>query len=131
MVKPRIPQESEEQQALIRWADYMAATVRPELRLLYHIPNGGTGGEGEAGRFRAEGVRAGVPDLCLPVARGEYHGLYIELKRTKGGKISEKQKEWLDALEKEGYCAAVCHGWDEAREKIETYLDGGKQRAIR
>ena len=131
MVKPRIPQESEEQQALIRWADYMAATVRPELRLLYHIPNGGTRGKAEAGRFRAEGVRAGVPDLCLPVARGEYHGLYIELKRTKGGKISEKQKEWLDALEKEGCCAAVCHGWDEAREKIETYLDGGKQRAIR
>ena len=131
MVKPRIPQESEEQQALIRWADYMAATVRPESRLLYHIPNGGTRGKAEAGRFRAEGVRAGVPDLCLPVARGEYHGLYIELKRTKGGKISEKQKEWLDALEKEGYCAAVCHGWDEAREKIETYLDGGKQRAIR
>ena len=121
---PRIPSESEEQQMLMRWAA-MAAGAHPELRLLYHVPNGGSRGKAEAGRFRAEGVKSGVPDLCLPVARGKWHGLYIELKRTKGGRVSQAQREWLYALEREGYAAAVAYGWEQAREMIAAYLEEG------
>lgn len=96
-----------------------------ELNLLYHVPNGGSRHKAEAGRLRAEGVKAGVPDLCLPVARGQYHGLYIELKRQRGGRTSDHQSEWLDALSAQGYKAALCYGWEQAAGTIIEYLTGG------
>lgn len=80
-----IPTESEEQQAVMKWA--AAASGRwPELRLLYHVPNEGQRSMATGGRLRAEGLKSGVPDLCLPSAHGQYHGLYIEMKRTQGSK---------------------------------------------
>lgn len=92
-----VPTEAQEQVTLFSWA---AVQAIPELALLYHIPNGGSRHKAEAARLRAEGVRAGVPDLCLPVPRGGFHGLYIELKRLRGGRLSEQQRAWLDALGK-------------------------------
>lgn len=76
--KMPVPTEAQEQMTLFSWAA-MQSGKYPELNLLYHVPNGGSRHKAEAGRLRAEGVKAGVPDLCLPVARGQYHGLYIEL----------------------------------------------------
>lgn len=85
--KMPVPTEAQEQMTLFSWAA-MQSGKYPELNLLYHVPNGGSRHKAEAGRLRAEGVKAGVPDLCLPVARGQYHGLYIELKRQRGGRTS-------------------------------------------
>lgn len=121
---PRIPTESEEQQALFRWAALNKGR-HPELALLFHVPNGGSRGKAEAGRFKAEGVRAGVPDLCLPVARAGKHGLYVEMKRSKNGRVSAEQKEWLEALDAQGYAVAVCLGWEAAVRVILAYLGGG------
>ena len=118
------PTEDQEQIDLVNWAR-MQEKKYPELRMLFHIPNGGSRGKAEAGRFRAMGVRAGVPDLCLPVPRGGWHGLYIELKRTKGGRVSADQKAWLDALREQGYAAAVCHGWEDAARIILWYIREG------
>lgn len=115
--------ESQEQQLLFEWAA-LSAGKWPELALMYHIPNGGSRSKSEAGRFRAEGVKAGVPDICLPVARGGYHGLYIELKRVKGGRVSPAQQGWIAALKDQGYCACVCKGWDDAAHIIKAYLEG-------
>jgi hypothetical protein len=115
------PTESEEQQTLFSWVEMQAGRY-PELRLLYHIPNGGRRSKAEAGRFKAEGVKPGVPDLCLPVSRGTYHGLYIELKRLRGGKVGDAQTAWSDALTKQGYYTAVCRGWIEASKVILWYL---------
>ena len=84
------------------------------IRLMMHIPNGGYRKPSEAARFRALGVRAGVPDILLPVARGGYHGLWIELKRRRGGRVSDEQSGWLDALKRQGYACAVCHGLEVA-----------------
>jgi len=112
--------ESEEQQALFQWAEY-ARKQYPELTLLYHIPNGGRRDKLEAARLKREGVKAGVPDLCLPVARGGYHGLYIELKAGKNT-ATPLQRQWIAALEMQGYAAAVCTGWPEAKKVIEDYL---------
>ena len=117
--------ESVEQQCLFRWAQF-ASGQHPELNLLYHIPNGGARSKATAGRLKAEGVKAGVPDICLPVARGGYHGLYIELKKEHSGTTSQKQKEWLFALSEQGYQAVVCHGWEEAKQEILEYLKGEK-----
>lgn len=117
------PSESVEQQCLFRWAAYQTGKYA-ELCMLHHIPNGGKRSKSEAIRFKAEGVKPGLPDICLPVARGGYHGLYIELKRRKGGTVSGEQQGWIKALTREGYRATVCKGWEEAAAEIVSYLDG-------
>lgn len=117
------PSEGAEQATLFNWAR-MCERKHPELRLLFHIPNGGSRGKVEAARFKAEGVKAGVPDLFLPVARGDWHGLFIEMKRIKGGRVSEEQKKWLASLNEQGYLAQICRGWEEAAEMIADYLEG-------
>lgn len=121
--KMPVPTEAQEQMTLFSWAA-MQSGKYPELNLLYHVPNGGSRHKAEAGRLRAEGVKAGVHDLCLPVARGQYHGLYIELKRQRGGRTSDHQSEWLDALSAQGYKAALCYGWEQAAGTIIEYLTG-------
>ncbi len=118
------PTESAEQQCLFRWAQVMQGRY-PELSLLYHVPNEGQRSRAVGGRMRAEGLRKGVPDICLPVARGRYHGLYIELKRQRGGRMFPEQAGWIDALNQQGYCACVCKGWEAAAAEIGKYLDGG------
>lgn len=112
--------EAQEQQTLFAWAA-LSVGKYPELALLYHIPNGGSRNKIEAANLKRQGVKAGVPDICLPVARGGYHGLYIELKAGRN-KTTEKQQEWLTALERQGYQAVVCYGWEEAKKAIEEYL---------
>ena len=120
-----VPTESEEQQALFEWAALQRGKY-PELSLLFHIPNGGHRSKAEAGRFKAEGVKSGVPDLCLPVARGGFYGLFIEMKRQKGSKTSEDQRQWLSSLEAQGYQVAICKGWQEAKIAIVGYLISAK-----
>lgn len=118
------PTEAQEQRNLFRWAAYQRGRY-PELALMYHIPNGGSRHPYEAHNLKEQGVKPGVPDICLPVARGPYHALYIELKRQKGGRVSEDQRAWLGALTRAGNRAVVCRGWDEARKEIEDYLKQG------
>lgn len=115
------PHESAEQTALFKWAAYSMGKY-PELRMMHHVANGGSRDPREARNLKAQGVKAGVPDICLPVPRGGYHGLYIELKRRKGGGLSEEQAVWIDRLNRLGYRAVVCRGWDAARAEIEDYL---------
>jgi len=118
-----VPVESVEQQCLFRWAE-MQKCAYPESKLLHHIPNGGSRNKTEAARLKGEGVKPGVPDICLPVARGKYHGLYIELKRIRGGRTSEDQDAWIEELQKQGYCAIVRKGWEAAAKTIMLYLKG-------
>ena len=121
-----VPSESVEQQCLFQWAE-MQMGAMPELRLLYHVPNGGRRSKAEAGRFKAEGVKSGVPDVVLPVPRAGWHGLYIELKRVRGGKVSVSQTQWIRALQQQGYKAEVCMGWEAAAEAIKEYLKGERK----
>ena len=118
-----IPTESIEQKTLFEWAKLMEGRW-PELGLLYHIPNEGKRSRTTGARMRAEGLRSGVPDICLPVARGGHHGLYIELKRVKNSRVTKEQLEWISALVAQGYVAAVCRGCDEAISLITDYLSG-------
>lgn len=112
--------EDIEQQYLFQWAERQVC-VYPELKLLYHVPNGGKRNIGTAVKLKKQGVKAGVPDLCLPVPRGVHHGLYIELKVGKN-KTSEKQDNWLEALAEQGYSVHVFWSREEAQEKIIEYL---------
>lgn len=115
--------ETEEQQALIEWRDYSLGKY-PELQLLYAIPNGGDRHPGTAARLKREGVLKGIPDLMLPVARGLFHGLYIEMK-TETGKPSKEQKEIIPLLQEQRYCVIVCHGCQAAIDTLIWYLSLG------
>lgn len=119
--------EHDEQAQLFAWAEGQQAARWPELALLYAIPNfAGRLGRltaKQGARLKAEGRKVGVPDICLPVARGRFHGLYIELK-THDGHASAEQKEWCMALRDEGYRAEIVHGWESARDLIVRYLNG-------
>jgi len=117
-----IPTEEREQQDLFIEVGKLIP-VYPALKLLYAIPNGGYRHQATANRLKATGVKAGVPDMCLPVPRGEYHGMYIELKRRKGGQLSEYQKWWIERLKEEGYMVVVARGCDEALQYIIDYLE--------
>ena len=94
--------------------------------MLYHVPNEGKRSKANGARLKSEGLRAGVPDINLDVARGEYHGLRIEMKRRRGGRVSPEQAAWLEALREQGYAAIVAYGWEEAADAIEKYLRGDR-----
>lgn len=115
--------EDNEQITLFRWAQFLSGKY-PELGLMFHIPNGGKRDVREAARFKSMGVKAGVPDIFLPLARGSYHGLFIELKAA-GGKPSEKQKECIEFLKTQGYRVEICYGWENASKVITEYLESG------
>ena len=112
--------ESTEQQALFEWAEF-AAKKTPELWLMYAVPNGGKRDKVTAAILKREGVKPGVPDTCLPVPRGGFHGLYIEMKFGKN-KPSANQLWWIEQLQKQGYRVVVCYGWGEAVKVIVEYL---------
>tara|TARA_R100000353_G_scaffold174093_1_gene141380 strand:- start:615 stop:959 length:345 start_codon:yes stop_codon:yes gene_type:complete len=66
--------------------------------------------------------KKGVPDVLIFEPRHGFHGLMLELK-TKKGKLSLHQKEWLKKLNKRNYCALTCYGLYDAIEKLNKYLN--------
>ena len=112
--------EDTEQIMLFDWAQLQFGKY-PELKRMYHIPNGGKRNAREAARLKRLGVKPGVPDICLASPHGKFHGLYIEMKAPKG-KTSEYQEEWISELSAAGYDTAVCFGFEEARRKILEYI---------
>lgn len=120
--------EDAEQKALFAWIALDGIKKHPDLKWLFHIPNGGSRHKAEAAKLKAMGVKSGVPDLCLPIKRGPYSGLYIELKRIKlknkkGGGTSDNQDDWISFLQSQGYGAIVCYGWIEAKDTLISYLE--------
>lgn len=112
--------EHDDQCALFQWAK-LSEKKYPELALLYAVPNGNNTSPRQGKWMKDEGLKAGVPDIVLPVARGPFHGLYVELK-VGNGKPTPGQKWWLVQLSLNGYCAAVVHGWEKARVLILDYI---------
>jgi hypothetical protein len=104
--------------------------LNPDARLnwLYAIHNQGHGDAIRGGRAKAEGVKAGVSDVCLPVCTKRngwtdgYSGLYIEMKKPKG-RESEVQKEFGEFVQSQGYKYIVCYTWIEAVAAIKEYLN--------
>ena len=113
--------ERKQQQALVEWCGYQTRKY-PELRLLFHIPNGGARSSKAGALMKKMGARAGVPDLCLPIMRGGHGALWIEMKDD-GGRLRKSQKAWRDRLQEAGHAYAVCRSWIEAKEVIEDYLN--------
>lgn len=123
----RLTDESGHQEAIFSWCEYNRDRY-PELKLLYHVPNGGKRDADTARVLKRQGVKAGISDLVLPVARCGFYGLYVELKAP-GGKLEQAQVEFLQEVGKQGYLALVCVGWQAAVQTLSTYLDGVKPDA--
>ena len=116
-----VDREGLEQAALIK-----ELTLRlPKVAALsYHVPNGGQRHKLVAIKLKEQGVKAGVPDLVLPMARGGYFGLYLEFKATapNDAAVSASQHAWIRRLNDQGYLAIVCRGHFDAMEQIRAYL---------
>jgi hypothetical protein len=110
IVKP--PSEHQEQRELIKWFRQTFSTVR-----IFAIPNGGTRSPSGALKLKLEGVSPGVPDLFVP----EW-GLWIEMKRAKGGRVSPEQQDWIAYLTGVGYKIIVGAGADDAKHQILNFL---------
>lgn len=110
----------------------------PELHRLFAIPNGGQRDKITAGKLKAEGVKPGVPDILLPVCRGVWAGLFVEMKRPKttkagtkkaeiidqaAGSTSDDQDGWIGYLRHAGYGVAVAFDWRSAATQIQSYLE--------
>lgn len=118
------PLEHDEQKNLFEWAAWMTPQL-PELAAMIAIPNGGHRHKGTAAKLKAEGVKPGFPDIFLPAAKGKFHGLFIEMKRRKGGRVEPEQAEWHNRLRAAGYRVEVCQGFEAAQAVILDYLGRG------
>ena len=110
--------ETTEQMEIFLWADRLSKWI-PELKLMYHVPNEGKRTNGAV--LKKAGLKAGVPDICLPVARRGYNALYIELKYG-SGKLTKAQKDFVKKLKRENNLVKVAYGADQAEEIIRHYL---------
>lgn len=109
---PRVPTEHEEQREFVSWF----RRTHPGVRI-FAIPNGGRRGMAEAGRLKVEGVSAGVPDLHVPA-----WNLWVEMKRTKGGRVDAPQADWHAYLRDIGHVVIVGKGADDAKEQVDRFF---------
>ena len=84
----------------------------------WHVPNGGKRSFSEAAKFRAMGVRAGVADINLS---WNGHVGFIEVKAPKGGRLSEAQEAFLEAMRGHGHYTAVVKSLGEATAILEAW----------
>jgi hypothetical protein len=121
--KPRVQHEEQKQIDLMNWAKNVTVGNVLLFEWLYHVPNGGYRNEGEAGRFKAMGVKAGYPDICLDVPSGDYHGARWELKHG-DGRLSDSQKDRHVLLRSCGFYVNTYWQWQHIAQDIIRYLSG-------
>lgn len=90
--------------------------------LIFAIPNGGQRDIRVAKKLKEEGVVAGVPDMQVVSARNGYHGLFLELKNGKKGRLSDKQSAMIDFLTKKGYKCVIIRTLDDFIAETKEYF---------
>ncbi|MCL2652087.1 MAG: VRR-NUC domain-containing protein [Candidatus Azobacteroides sp.] len=108
--------EHDIQATAIRWFRYQYPN-----HIIYAVPNGSYRNKITAARLKEEGVLAGVPDVFIPVARKDFHGLYVEFKAEKN-RLTQSQILIIDKLMQEGYQCEVCYSFDDFRKIVNNYL---------
>lgn len=103
-----VPTEHTEQAAFVMWF-----RTRFKGVMIFAIPNGEARSIVVAKRLKAEGVTPGVLDLFIPAWR-----LWVEMKRTKGGRLSDEQKDFIQYVEMCGYQTIVAKGAKDASERV-------------
>ncbi len=111
------PTEHDLQVSCVRWFRYSY----PQ-EIIMAIPNGGYRSPKTAAIMKAEGQLAGVPDLFIPAAKGDYHGLWIEMKNGKAGRLSESQQTMIEHLRQLGHRVEIVRSFDEFANLVQEYL---------
>ena len=129
----KVPTERQEQDKVVSWARLMVSTGQePRLRFLRCGFEGLRLSMGVRMQMKRQSISTGWPDMFLAVPRRydvrgdtsvvQFHGLFIELKRVKGGTVSAEQSKMIGDLNSIGYWAIVCRGADHAIREIKLYL---------
>lgn len=114
--------EHSQQVALFAWAALNVGNY-PALAYMFAIPNGGLRDVRTAASLKAEGVKAGVPDIFLPCPIQTRSGCFIEMK-IKNNRPTVEQNEYRIFLQSYGYYWACCYSWEDARDTLIGYLEG-------
>lgn len=118
----KINKETQEQIAVMDWCRWQENHY-PELKMIFHIVNEGKRSTRVGLELQKMGMKKGIPDICLPIPNGKYHGLWIELKADKTKKATQSQVDWICRLRHQGYDAVVAYGAEEAIGIIKEYLN--------
>lgn len=112
--------EKNEQELFVRYCDLKGIVC-------VHIPNGFPLG-GLRNKFayinaiKRQGYKSGFPDLIVFAKNNTHNMLFLEFKREKQGRLSEKQKDWIAWLNNNGYFARCVKGNVEAVKVLENYM---------
>lgn len=121
--RPSVDREGLEQTAFFNW---LRVRYPQAHAAAFHPPNGGSrvGGGREGARLKAQGVKAGVCDIFIELARGGYYGFRCEFKATPphDASVQPSQRAWLDLENTQGYYAVLCTGLDALIAEVEWYL---------
>lgn len=91
---------------------------------IIHIPNEGKRSQYVGRQLVAAGLAKGFPDLFIPIPKGGFHGMAIEMKFGKNT-LTEEQRDWLRFLKDQGYAVHVSYSFEDARHKITQYMQQG------
>jgi len=102
-------------------------------KVFYHFDAAGLNlSKAQAGMQKAIQKGRGFPDLFIAEPRGEFHGLFIELKKEgevlykrNGEAVTEHVQEQINCinlLRAKGYCAGFAIGFNEAKTVIDSYF---------
>ena len=121
MTNNKTNKESWHQAQYVEWATYKGIA-----HFLIVSVSAGSRLKISGAHLKAQGWQKGIPDIFLAIPNKTYHGLFIELKRSKefSSKVSKEQKLMLDRLQSVGYFAIVAYGHRSAEEITERYLEG-------
>lgn len=110
-----VPTEAQESRLLV-------AYLRVKRVPFTHIANEtGKNARMQGIRNKQMGTSSGFPDyLCFP----NNQIVAIEMKRQKGGTLSQAQKDWAVTLENSGVPTYVCRGFESAKQVIDKHLGG-------
>lgn len=120
--------EAQEQTAVVAYFRTVYPAYDKAIRLSLngvHLPNNGAA---QMARLKRQGLTVGESDLAFLVSRGGWHGIAMEMKAAKGGRLSPLQQDYLNFCTGEGYLAVCCHGADEAIKLIDRYMKGEIKR---
>lgn len=120
--------ETHHQQALYQWWRLYARKHNLPQAAFVHVPNEGRRSKISGAILKSMGMQPGASDIFISVPSGMFHGLWIEMK-TRGGRPTSEQLDFLRMQRELGYRAEVCYGWDEARHLIELYMVGATAAA--
>lgn len=118
--------EHDLQKACVNWFRYQYSFFS---HLLLAIPNGARRTLYEQRMVKEEGILSGTPDLFLAIPMNGFHGLWIEMKNGKAGRLSPAQKTMHEYLRAQGYAVEVVRDGVHFRSVVTNYIQGTRTPA--